>query len=443
MALILHNTIKRTKETFEPIDPKNVRVYVCGPTVYDYAHIGNGRPSIVFDILVRLLRHIYGDAHVTFARNITDIDDKILTRAEKEGRSIKTVSDQFTDIYNIDMASLNVLPPDIEPRATDHLPEMISMMKALIEKGNAYVADGHVLFNVPSMKSYGGLSRHSQEELEAGARVEVAPYKKSPTDFVLWKPSLGDQPGWESAWGKGRPGWHLECSAMIKKHLGETIDIHGGGMDLIFPHHENEIAQSESSHGKKFVNYWLHNGYVTMSGEKMSKSLGNVKTIRELSKLYKGEALRMSILNGHYRQPLDFSGYAVDEQKTRLDKWYRVTKGVVASKIPEEVLEALMDDLNTPKALSLLGAYAVSDPAKLKAGAEFMGFLQESYESWFQSGVEEDGLSSDEIEVQIQKRIDAKSKRDFGLSDQIRCNLKSQGIILEDGEVGTTWRREP
>ncbi len=442
MKLTLHNTFARTKQEFRPIDPKNVRIYVCGPTVYDYAHIGNARPPIIFDILNRLLRHIYGAENVTYARNITDIDDKIMARADKEGNTIKAVADKFTDIYNADMVSLNVLHPDIEPRATDHLSEMISMMEDLIEKGNAYVVEGHVLFNVPSMENYGGLSRHSQEELEAGNRVDVAPYKNAPTDFVLWKPSIGNQPGWESPWGKGRPGWHLECSAMIKKHLGETIDIHGGGMDLIFPHHENEIAQSECVHGKKFVNYWLHNGYLTMSGKKMSKSLGNVKTIHDLAKLYKGEALRMSILNAHYRQPVDFNGYAVDEQKTRLDKWYRATKDVEAGELPQDVLDALMDDLNTPKALSLLGKYVNSNPTKLRAGAEFMGFLQESYEDWFQSGEILDGPSNGEIDALIQSRIEAKANKDFGLSDKIRDALKAQGIILEDSPDGTTWRRE-
>lgn len=442
MMLRLHNTLSRMREDFVPIDPKNVRMYLCGPTVYDYAHIGNARPAVVFDMLARLLRHVYGENHVTFARNITDIDDKIMARAVKDGVSIKEVSDKFTKIYNDDLASLNVLPPDIEPRATDHLPEMIAMMEKLIADGFAYEAEGHVLFNTPSMKDYGGLSRHDPEELIAGSRVEVAPYKKSPMDFIMWKPSVDDQPGWDSPWGRGRPGWHLECSAMIEKHLGETIDIHCGGQDLIFPHHENEIAQSECCHGKKFVNYWMHNGYLTMSGEKMSKSLGNIRTIHALAEEYPGEALRMTLLNAHYRQPMDFSEEGILEQKSRLDKWYRVTDGVDVGEVPTAMIEALNDDLNTSKALTVLSALAKPETAsELLAGAQFMGLLMQSNDTWFKGDTKEGGLEDAAIDALIVERAEAKANKNWGRGDEIRDQLKAKGIVLEDSPTGTTWRR--
>ena len=434
----LYNTLAREKQAFTPIDPANVRMYVCGPTVYDYAHIGNARPVVVFDMLFRLLRHVYGEGQVTYARNFTDIDDKIMQRADDQGVSIKTLTKKFSKVYEEDMATLNTLIPSLQPRATDHIPEMIKMMRTLIEKGHAYEAEGHVLFNVASMKSYGGLSRHSRDELVAGARVEVATFKKDPADFVLWKPSTEDQVGWGSPWGRGRPGWHLECSCMIEKHLGETIDIHGGGQDLIFPHHENEIAQSECCHGAKFVNYWMHNGYLTVDGEKMSKSLGNFHTVHDLIKEHAGEALRMSLLNAHYRQPVDFSHGAVREQKARLDKWYRLAEGVEPTPtVPLTVVEALSDDLNTPKALAALDALASPDTAaELKAGAQFMGVLIKTHTEWFQG--DED---SSWIESIIADRETAKANKDYALADAKRKEASDKGFVLEDSPNGTTWRR--
>ncbi len=436
-GLVLHNTLSRKKEPFTPIDAENIRMYVCGPTVYDYAHIGNARPVVVFDMLYRLLRHLFGADHVTYARNITDIDDKIMARAAVEGVSIEEISNQFADIYAADMAALNTLTPDHVPRATEHLPEMIAMMESLIARGHAYVAEGHVLFHVPSMDDYGKLSKRSRDDLIAGARVEVAPYKKDPADFVMWKPSADDQPGWDSPWGRGRPGWHLECSCMTEKLFGATFDIHGGGLDLIFPHHENEIAQSQCAHGKPFVRYWMHNGYLTMTGEKMSKSLGNIETVNALLQDYPGEALRLILLSAQYRQPLDFSRDLISEQKRRLDRWYRIAGDVEPGEAPETVIKALMDDLNTPKALAELEKLAKPETAaELKAGAQFMGLLQSTLDEWFRG--EETCL---DVEVMIAERNVAKKNRDFAAADRIRDDLKAQGVLLEDGPDGTTWRR--
>lgn len=438
----IYNTEAREKQLFEPIDPKNVCMYVCGPTVYDYAHIGNARPVVIFDILFRLLKQVYGDAHVTYARNITDIDDRIMAKAVDENVSIKTISNRYAKVYAQDMAMLGALEPSLTPRATEHLPEMIKMMKDLIEKGHAYEAEGHVMFHVPSMQTYGKLSRHSRDELIAGARVEVAPFKKDPADFVLWKPSSEDQVGWNSPWGYGRPGWHLECSCMIEKHLGETIDIHGGGQDLIFPHHENEIAQSECSHGKAFVRYWMHNGYLTVDGEKMSKSLGNFHTVHDLVADHPGEALRLSLMVAHYRQPIDFSLDNVAEQKRRLDRWYRITDGVNASDdVPASVINALSDDLNTPKAIAALDALASEDTAaQLKAGAQFLGLLSQTTTQWFQGGDIGD-VDITEVEALIEARQVAKQNKDYAESDRIRDRLHGIGITLEDGATGTTWRK--
>ncbi len=438
----VYNTLAREKQVFEPSDPTNVRMYVCGPTVYDYAHIGNARPVVVFDMLFRLLRHVYGDEHVTYARNFTDIDDKIMDRAAKEGVGIKTISTRYIKAYSDNMSQLGTLDPTLTPKATEHLPEMIKMMRTLIEKGHAYEAEGHVMFNVPSMENYGRLSRHSRDELVAGARVEVAPYKRDPADFVLWKPSTDDQPGWGSPWGRGRPGWHLECSCMIEKHMGESIDIHGGGQDLIFPHHENEIAQSECTHGEQFVKYWMHNGYLTVDGEKMSKSLGNFHTVEGLLKYHPGEALRLSLMTAHYRQPIDFSLDSIAEQKRRLDRWYRITDGAeAASTVPQTVIDALADDLNTPKAIAALDALASSDTAaELKAAAQFMGLLNQSTGEWFQ-GDAPDGVTVEEIEAEIAARLEARLNKDFDESDRIRDRLVDKGVILEDGPSGTTWRR--
>lgn len=453
MTLKLHNTLSRKKEDFKPIDPKNVRMYVCGPTVYDYAHIGNARPVVVFDVLFRLLRHLYGEDHVTYARNITDIDDKIMKAAVDGNKSIKEISDHFAKIYSDDAASLNALEPTTTPRATEYLPEMKAMIEKLIADGHAYEADGHVLFSVPSMATYGRLSKKDQDELIAGARVEVAPYKKDARDFVLWKPSSEDQPGWDSPWGRGRPGWHLECSCMTEK-LGETIDIHGGGLDLIFPHHENEIAQSECAHGKPMANYWVHNGYLVLGGEKMSKSLGNIKTIHGLLENHRGEALRLTLLSAHYRQPLDFTEESVKEQKKRLDRWYRKTEGAKPGSVPKAVLEALKDDLNTPKAIAALGE--IKNPEDLLAGAQFMGLLTKTNDEWFGRVIKAKTaqlklktypakikfFSGSQIEELIAERQAAKDAKDYTKADQIRSDLKAKGILLEDGAGGTTWRRE-
>ena len=453
MSLTIHNTLSRRKEAFEPLDPENVRLYVCGPTVYDFAHIGNARPVVVFDLLFRLLGHIYGPGYVTYARNITDIDDKIIRSAKDEGEEISVISKRYTDIFHQNVKELGALEPTLEPRATDHLPAMIAMTETLIEKGHAYEAEGHVLFEVGSMETYGRLSRRNREELIDGARVEVAPYKKDPADFVMWKPSSDDQPGWDSPWGRGRPGWHLECSCMIEEHFGTTIDIHGGGADLVFPHHENEIAQSESAHGEPFVRYWMHNGYLNMSGEKMSKSRGNIETIDELLKKHRGEALRLTLLSAHYRQPLDFSDELVRKQKKRLDRWYRITEGVGAGELPRALIKALEDDLNTPKALAVLEDLATPAAApQLLAGAQFLGLLKHSREDWEKTqvgaelkirwDVEGVAMEKAEIEKLVAERVEARAAKDFDGADRIRKQLEGAGIVVEDHPDGTSsWRR--
>ena len=458
MAISLYNTMSRSKEPFEPIDPGNVRLYVCGPTVYDYAHIGNARPVVVFDVLYQLLRHLYGEDAVTYVRNITDVDDKIIEAARQSGEPIDAITGRYAEAFRADMAALGALPPDVEPRATDHIAEMIAMSERLIEKGHAYAAEGHVLFSVATMADYGRLSRHGRDELIAGARVEVAPYKRDPADFVLWKPSDAGQPGWDSPWGRGRPGWHLECSAMSKKHLGETFDIHGGGQDLIFPHHENEIAQSTCAHGEPFVNLWMHNGYVTVDGEKMSKSLGNFHTVHDLLDSTPGEAIRLSLLTAQYRQPLDFSLDGLDRAKSALDRLYTALAGardVAASDdsgAAEPVLEALSDDLNTPRALAEMHALAGTlnrrdspdERARAKAGLLFAGgltgLLAQDPESWFK-GPGDDG--EDAIHILVAARSRARSERDFAEADRIRDELmRIHNVVVEDRPDGSSeWRR--
>jgi len=439
----VYNTLAREKQPFRPMDERRVTLYVCGPTVYNDIHIGNARPEVIFDLLYRLLRHDYGVEHVSYVHNITDIDDKIMDAATRAGTSIKAITKRYTERYMAVLRGLNTLPADEHPKATDHIPQMIAMMRKLIEDGFAYVAEGHVLFHVPAMPNYGRLSGHSRDELIAGARVEVAPYKKDPADFVLWKPSSADQPGWGSPWGRGRPGWHLECSCMSKAHLGETIDIHGGGQDLIFPHHENEIAQSECANGKPFANYWMHNGYLTVDGVKMSKSLGNFHTVADLLDDHTGEAIRLSLLVAHYRQPIDFSLKSLGEQKKRLDRWYKITADVdAASDVPASVLDALRDDLNTPKAVAALDALsAAGDAAGLKAGAQFLGFLAQSADDWF--AVEEvDPALAAKAEKAIADRAAAKAAKDYARADAIRDGLLAEGIVLEDGPQGTIWRKQ-
>ena len=443
MTLKFYNTLTRAKETFEPIDPGNVRMYVCGPTVYDYAHIGNARPIIVFDVLFRLLREIYGEDHVTYARNITDIDDKINNRANEEGVSIADVTSRTTAQFHEDVAALGALEPSVEPRATGHVPQMIEMIEALIERGHAYEAEGHVLFNVPSMADYGALSRRSTDEMLAGARVDVAPYKKDTMDFVLWKPSSDDLPGWDSPWGRGRPGWHIECSAMSKTHLGEVFDIHGGGIDLAFPHHENEIAQSRCALGRDVMaNVWMHNGYLQVEGEKMSKSLGNFLTIHDLLGQWPGEVLRLQMLMTHYRQPLDWTDNRCREARSLLDRWYGLLGDAkhAGGDLPAPVLEALSDDLNTPAAITEMHRFAdAGDLQSLAATGHILGVLQldaETWNAWRPRGLE---LDEAKIEAMITARNEARAAKDFAEADRLRDALTDMGVALKDGADGTTW----
>jgi cysteinyl-tRNA synthetase len=433
----LHDTMTREKRDFVPLNPQRITMYVCGPTVYGRAHIGNARPAVVFDTLARLIRHEFGPKSLVYARNVTDVDDKIIASAEAEGVDPSVITERYERFYLEDMGALGVTPPDIAPHATQEIAGMIAMIERLVGLGQAYEAEGHVLFSVPSDPDYGALSRRDRDAMVAGARVEVAPYKRDPADFVLWKPSPEGVIGWKSPWGRGRPGWHVECSAMIEHHLGETIDIHGGGLDLIFPHHENEIAQSRSAHaGAPLARFWVHNGFVDMGSEKMSKSLGNIVTPNELlAQGHKGETLRLALLSAHYRQPLSWTEDVVAQAKTNLDRLYRQAGDADPGEVDEGVAEALRDDLNTPLALSRL--MALEDPGTLKASAQLMGLLQSSADEWFQGGDD-----AGAIEARIAERAEAKKNRDFAAADRIRGELKAEGIVLEDGPGGTTWRRE-
>ena len=435
--ITLYDTLTREKRTFVPADPERITMYVCGPTVYGRAHIGNARPAVVFDTLARLIRHEFGAGSLVYARNITDVDDKIIASAKAEGVDPSLITERYEQFYLDDMGALGVNPPDIAPHCTREIAPMVAMIARLIETGNAYEAEGHVLFSVPSDPAYGELSRRDREAMVAGARVEVAPYKRDPADFVLWKPSAEDVIGWDSPWGKGRPGWHVECSAMIERHLGETIDIHGGGLDLIFPHHENEIAQSRCAHsGAPLARYWVHNGFVDMGSEKMSKSLGNIVTPAGLlAQGHRGETLRLALLSAHYRQPLAWTEEVVGQAKTNLDRLYRAAGDAVPGEPDAGVVEALSDDLNTPLALTRL--ISLDDPGTLKASAALLGLLQSSADQWFKGGADEGA-----IEARIAERAEAKKNRDFATSDRIRDELKADGIVLEDGPGGTTWRRE-
>jgi cysteinyl-tRNA synthetase len=442
MSLVIYNTLSRDKEPFAPLDAGHVRMYVCGPTVYDYVHIGNARPVVVFDVLYRLLKRRY--PRVTYVRNITDIDDRIMVRAADNGETIDALTSRTSGAYQSDMLRLGALAPDVEPRATQYVADMVAMIQRLVDNGHAYAAEGHVLFSVPSMSDYGRLSRRSRDELVAGARVEVAPYKRDPADFVLWKPSTDDQPGWPSPWGRGRPGWHIECSAMSARHLGETFDIHAGGLDLIFPHHENEIAQSRSTFGHAIMaKYWMHNGFLNISGEKMSKSLGNFFTVHELLDQHPAEAIRLLLLTAQYRQPLDFTHEGLTQAKATLDRWYGALRGKDAqpsSSVPQSVENALSDDLNTPLAISAI--HALGDPAELRAGANALGLLQQDAEAWFRwTPAGSSGPTDAEIETAIAARQAARKAKDFTESDRLRDELKAKGVILEDGAQGTTWKR--
>jgi cysteinyl-tRNA synthetase len=433
----LYDTMQREKRLFVPLNRQRITMYVCGPTVYGRAHIGNARPAVVFDTLARLIRHEFGEGSLIYARNVTDVDDKIINAAKEEGVDPSVITERYERFYLEDMGALGVRPPDIAPHATQEIPAMIALIEELIAKGFAYEAERHVLFHVPSDEDYGALSRRDREAMLAGARVEVAPYKRDPADFVMWKPSEEGVVGWDSPWGRGRPGWHVECSAMIRAHLGETIDIHGGGLDLIFPHHENEVAQSRSAHNDlPLARFWIHNGFVDMGAEKMSKSLGNIITVDQLLAAgHRGEVLRLALLSAHYRQPLPWTEALVAQSKSTLDRLYRAAGDAEPGTIDPAFIDALADDLNTPLALSRLSA--IDDPASLKASAQLLGLLTVSPEEWFQG----EGDGSD-IEARIAARGEAKKNRDFAEADRIRDELKAEGILLEDGSSGTTWRRE-
>ena len=457
MELHIHNTLSGVKERFEPADPNRVTMYVCGPTVYNRPHIGNGRPAVVFDVLFRVLRHLYGEDHVVYARNITDVDDKINAAAHEAGVPISDITDKYTAYYHADMGALGVMQPSAEPRATAHISQIIQMVEALVAKNHAYAADGHVLFDVSSFEAYGALAKRDMDDMIAGARVEVAPYKRNPADFVLWKPSDDDLPGWDSPWGRGRPGWHIECSAMIEAVLGRTIDIHGGGHDLTFPHHENEIAQGTCAHdGETYVRYWMHNGFVNMGKDKMSKSLGNISLVEELLEQAPGEALRFALLSAHYRQPLEWTDSLIDQAKRTLDRLYGALNSVChikAADVPpaDDVTAALLDDLNTPKALAALSATAKAlnsatsnaEQAALKgalvSGGLLLGLLQADPADWLKGG--QYGSEAVKIEALIEKRNTARAEKDFATADQVRDELSAMGVVLKDGPDGTEWQR--
>ena len=457
MPLRLYNSLTRQTETFTPADPARVTMYVCGPTVYNYVHIGNARPPVVFGVLAALLRRRYGQ--VVYARNITDVDDKINAAARELGVPISSITDKYATAYREHMDALGVAPPDVTPHATTHIPQIVAMIERLIASGHAYAAQGHVLFSVASYPDYGALSRRDPDEMLAGARVEVAPYKRDPGDFVLWKPSTDDLPGWDSPWGRGRPGWHIECSAMAAAHLGETIDIHAGGIDLQFPHHENEIAQSTCAHGGKvFARYWLHNGMLMFDGAKMSKSIGNVSRVNDLLARHPAEALRYALLSAHYRQPLDWSDALVEQSVRTLDRLYGTLRdlgdadaSVTDADIPAAIEAALEDDLNTPAALAELAGIATAARKAETADARIMakrtllaagralGLLQQAPSAWFERGT--DAGDDARIQALVEERIAAKKARDFARADAIRDQLAAEGIALEDTPQGVRWRR--
>ncbi len=465
MPLKLYNTLTREREVFAPLDERNVRLYVCGPTVYDFAHIGNARPLIVFDVLYRLLREKYGADHVTYVRNITDVDDKINARAAERGITIRQLTEETNRVFQQDVAALGCLPPSVQPRATEHIAEMIAIIERLIARGHAYAADGHVLFDVPSMPDYGALSRRPLDDMIAGARVEVAPYKKGEMDFVLWKPSKEGEPGWDSPWGFGRPGWHIECSAMSHKHLGEVFDIHGGGIDLVFPHHENEIAQTRCAFGHNIMaKVWMHNGFLQVEGEKMSKSLGNFITIHDLlhsdkfgGKAWRGEVLRLAMLRAHYRQPIDWTVKALDEAEKTLSRWYGILRahGVTADSAREAPLraafvEALCDDLNIPRAMADLHAMAgkaepreedsqtaKAEAEKLARAAGLLGLLEGDPAAWAHKSPELK-VEAAEVEKLVAERLAARKAKNFAESDRLRDLLAGMGVKLKDGKDKAT-----
>jgi len=454
MSLRLYNTLTRRVEAFAPLDPTRPTMYVCGPTVYNYVHIGNARGPVVFGVLADLLRRRFGG--LRYARNITDVDDKINNAAREAGVPISTITDKFAAAYREDMGALGVAPPDLEPAATAHIPQIVAMIERLIDNGHAYEAEGHVLFAVDSFAAYGQLSGRDPDDMLAGARVEVAPYKRNPGDFVLWKPSSDDLPGWDSPWGRGRPGWHIECSAMAEAHLGDTIDIHAGGVDLQFPHHENEVAQSECAHGgKRFARWWLHNGMLVLGGAKMSKSVGNIEKVHDLVRTHPPEALRYALLSAQYRQPLDWTPALVEQSVRTLDRLYGTLRDLTdvdaAPRIPQAIEDALDDDLNTPQALAALSSIAADarkaegDDARRDAKSALLGaglalgLLQQAPAAWFGRGAAE----GDDARIQalIDERIAAKAARDFARADAIRQQLADEGILLEDTPQGVRWKR--
>ena len=457
MNIRLFNTLTGIKEDFKPCNPDQVLMYVCGPTVYNYIHIGNARPIVIFDLLYRLLKQHYKE--VIYVRNITDIDDKIINAASAENITVSELTQRYTKAFHRDIENLNVLPPTAEPCATEHIPEMLNMIEKLLRNGHAYEADGHVLFEIATAENYGCLSHQSSNEIIEGARVEVASYKKHPADFVLWKPSTPEQIGWNSPWGRGRPGWHLECSVMIETLLGDTIDIHGGGMDLIFPHHENEIAQSECAHdNKRFVRYWLHNGYITVKGDKMAKSVGNFVSLRDVLRDFPGECVRLALMSVHYKKPLDWTTDALQQALHNLDKWYRLLLSAQSqpATIDTKVAEALADDLNTPQALAELHRLAnevslASESERdakasvLRTSANFIGLLHEEPQQWLRRQslpkTTDIQMPEHEIEALIAKRNQARDNEDYKTADEIRNHLKKAGIILEDDKSGTQWLR--
>lgn len=480
MPLHIHDTLRREKRAFEPRDPNRVTLYVCGPTVYDYAHIGNARPPVVFDVLVRLLRRTYGPDKVIYARNVTDVDDKINAKAAKEGVPIGEITARYEAAYLADMGLLNVSPPDIAPHVTDYIDAITAQIQAIIDAGNAYAAEGHVLFDVSSYPSYGALSGRNLDDMIAGARVEVAPYKKNPHDFVLWKPSKADEPSWPSPWGEGRPGWHIECSAMIEKTLGLPIDIHGGGIDLVFPHHENEIAQGVCAHGHahgdqahdEYARYWMHNGFLTVDAEKMSKSIGNVLLLHDLVQAMPGEVVRWALLSAHYRQPLDWNQTLLEQSRKNLDRLYGVLRDAdaaladfdeasldeaemeLAENAMDPVLDALEDDLNTPGAIAQLFGLGnalrdllndaeadINDVAmarwSLTEAAGLLGVLALTPDEWFEGG---DPALKAEVEALLEQRAAARAEKNWGEADRIRDRLNELNVVVMDGPKGATWR---
>ena len=451
MPLQIYDTFSNEKKLFEPIDPSNVRMYVCGPTVYDFPHVGNARPVIVFDLLFRLLRRIYGIDNVTYVRNITDVDDKIITAASENNEDIKSLTERTIKFFHDDADYIGALEPTFEPKATDYINDMIDIISSLIEKDYAYVSEDNVLFSASKFSKYGQLSGKNLEEMIAGSRVEVESFKRSSSDFVLWKPSKSSEPGWDSPWGKGRPGWHIECSAMSEKLLGKNFDIHGGGQDLIFPHHENEIAQSECANNEKFANYWLHNGFVNVEGNKMSKSEGNFVTVNQLKQKYQGEVIRLAMISTHYRQPLNWTENNLTECKKTLDKWYQLISENNFSfdneKISSEVINALEDDLNTPKAISVLHQLYKDCKSNDRntvetflSSANFLGILMHTSSEWLSWGKEKLSIDEKQIELLISERKSARDNGNFEKADKIRNDLEHKGILLEDNEGKTTWR---